>query len=153
MRSGSEPAAAAAALSAWPSSSSTIWKTRCLPPSAPTAFIAAAATDADTNLTDFDNIDIIEGTVEDVLPALDDDPYDAALLDPPGEGMSVEVIDALAERQIQRLIYVSSDPATLARDCKRLAGHGYHLLSVQPIDLAPQTYYIDSIAVLARRDV
>jgi 23S rRNA (uracil1939-C5)-methyltransferase len=43
-------------------------------------------------------------------------------------------------------VYVSGDPATLARDAKRLAKHGYTLGAVQPIDLNPQTYYIDAVA-------
>jgi 23S rRNA (uracil1939-C5)-methyltransferase len=58
-----------------------------------------AVTDADTNLDAFDNIDVIEGRVEDVLPELDT-AYDAAVLDPPSEGLSVEVVDLLAELKI-----------------------------------------------------
>lgn len=106
-----------------------------------------AATNADENLPDFDNIDIIEGAVEDVLPELDET-YDAAIIDPPAEGLSGDALDALVDLNIPRLVYVSSDPATLARDAKRLAGKGYRLRSVQPIDLAPQAYYIDVVAVL-----
>ena len=106
-----------------------------------------AVTDAESNLDDLDNVDLIEGTVEDVLPDLEES-YDAVVLDPPGEGLSVEVVDALAARKIPRLVYVSSDPATLARDAKRLSQQGYRLRAVQPIDLAPQTYYLDSVAVL-----
>jgi len=105
-----------------------------------------AVTDAEENLAEFDNIDLIEGTVEDVLIAVDD-PYDVIVLDPPSEGLSVEVIDALGELLVPRLVYVSSDPATLARDAKRLVQHGYELTIVQPIDLHPQTYYIDSVAI------
>jgi 23S rRNA (uracil1939-C5)-methyltransferase len=108
-----------------------------------------AATDADENLADFENIDLIEGTVEDFLLGLEE-AYDAAIIDPPGDGLSLEALDGLVEAKIPRLVYVSSDPATLARDAKRLAVHGYQLLSVQPIDLAPQTYFIDTVAVLER---
>jgi 23S rRNA (uracil1939-C5)-methyltransferase len=104
-----------------------------------------AVSDAEENLADVDNLDILEGAVEDVLGALDD-PYDAALLDPPGRGLTVDTLDALADARIARLVYVSSDPATLARDGKRLSAAGYHLASVQPIDCAPQTYYVDSVA-------
>ncbi len=106
-----------------------------------------AATDAEQNLSEFEHVGIIEGTVEDVLPELEDR-YDAAVLDPPAEGLTTTVVDHLGQLRIPRLVYVSSDPATLARDVKRLTGHGYQLLSVQPIDLAPQTYYIDAVAVL-----
>ena len=106
-----------------------------------------AVTDAETNLDMYDNIDLIEGTVEDVLLDLDEG-YDAAILDPAGDGLSVEALDALVEAALPTLVYVSSDPATLARDAKRLAQQGYQLQTVQPIDLAPQTYYIDSVALL-----
>jgi 23S rRNA (uracil1939-C5)-methyltransferase len=54
-------------------------------------------------------------------------------------------MDALAARQFPTLVYISGDPATLARDAKRLVGHGYRLDSIQPIDLSPQTYFIDSV--------
>jgi 23S rRNA (uracil1939-C5)-methyltransferase len=108
-----------------------------------------AATDADENLGDLDNVDIIEGTVEEALDNLDER-YDAALLDPPHTGLSIETVDALAELAIPRLVYVSGDPATLARDTKRLAKQGYRLERVQPLDLAPQTYYIDTAALFVR---
>lgn len=108
-----------------------------------------AVTDADLNLTEFENVDVIEGSVEEVLPELEDR-YDVALIDPPPSGLSVEALDALVALQLPRIVYVSSDPATLARDGKRLAVQGYQLQSVQPIDLAPQTYFIDAVAIFVR---
>ena len=105
-----------------------------------------AVTDAEENLAAYDNIDLIEGTVEDVLDEMEPGAYDAAVLDPPSEGLSTDVLDHLGELAITRLVYISGDPATLARDAKRLAAHGYRLDAVQPIDLNPQTYYIDMIA-------
>jgi len=108
-----------------------------------------ALNDTDENLSDLDNVDILEGTVEDVLPELDES-YDAAVIDPPPDGLSLDALDRLVARKIPRLVYVSSDPATLARDGKRLAAQDYRLEYVQPIDLAPQTYYIDSAAVFTR---
>ncbi len=108
-----------------------------------------AATDADSNLEDFDHVDIIEGSVEDILPELDD-AYDIAVLDPPAAGLSRDALDALDAASIRRLVYVSSDPATLARDLKRLVAKGYRLGAIHPIDLNPQTYYIDAVAVLER---
>ncbi|MBI5670597.1 MAG: class I SAM-dependent RNA methyltransferase [Chloroflexi bacterium] len=109
-----------------------------------------AVTDSDENLNDFDNVDIIEGSVEDVLDALEGR-YEAALVDPPASGLSTDALDRLADIGAPRLVYVSSDPATLARDGKRLAAKGYRLRYVQPIDLAPQTYYIDSVALFERK--
>ncbi len=108
-----------------------------------------AATDADENLAEFDHVDVIEGAVEDVLDMLEER-YDAAVLDPPSAGLSTDALDALGELAVPRLVYVSSDPATLARDAKRLVGQGYTLRTVQPVDLAPQTYYVDAVAVFER---
>jgi 23S rRNA (uracil1939-C5)-methyltransferase len=110
----------------------------------------SAADDADFNLSDLENVDILEGAVEDVLSDLDE-PYDAAVIDPPPDGLSTAALDGLGAARIPRLVYASSDPATLARDGKRLAAQGYRLVYAQPIDLAPQTYYIDTVALFERR--
>jgi len=106
-----------------------------------------AASDADANLADFENVDVIEGSVETVLADMIDEEaqYDIALVDPPGSGLSEDIIRALRRLNIERIIYVSGNPAALARDSKRLIDSGYRLREIQPIDMAPQTYYIDAI--------
>lgn len=102
--------------------------------------------DARLNLADFENIEIIEGTVEDVLPQIE---YHAiCIVDPPADGLSIPAMDALMAHRPEKLIYVSSDPAILARDAKRFAAHQYELLQVQPLDFSPQTYYLDTVALL-----
>ena len=109
-----------------------------------------AATDADENTADFENVDIIEGAVEDVLAAAQNE-YDTAIVDPPPDGVSVETLDALGElTNIKTLVYVSNDVATFARDGKRLRGHGFELERVQPLDLAPQTYYTEVVGRFVR---
>ena len=110
------------------------------------------ATDAEENLKDFDNIDIIEGSVEDVLPSLIEagEQYDAIVLDPPSKGLSRDAMEALITLNSPRLVYVSSDPASLARDAQHLCKRGYKLKKVQPFDFAPQTYYIDAVALLEK---
>lgn len=110
------------------------------------------ATDAEENLKDFDNVDIIEGSVEEVLASLVEagEIYEAAVIDPPSSGLSRDALQALIEMNIPKLAYISSDPATLARDARQLVKAGYELRKVQPIDFAPQTYYIDSVALLVK---
>ena len=108
-----------------------------------------AVTDADENLADLDNIDLIEGSVEDVLPDLDG-PFDAAVLDPPRTGLDVRALDALVAHAPGRIVYVSCEPSTLARDAKRLAGKGYRLVDTQPVDMFPQTYHIECVAHFVR---
>ncbi|HET89627.1 MAG TPA: 23S rRNA (uracil(1939)-C(5))-methyltransferase RlmD [Chloroflexi bacterium] len=108
----------------------------------------AAVADLLENTAEYDNVDIIEGAVEAALPALElDAPFSAAVLDPPRAGVDRFALDSLIERQPARLVYVSCDPATLARDAKRLIRGGYHLVEVQPVDMFPQTHHIESVAL------
>ena len=107
-------------------------------------------TDAESNLAAFDNIDLIEGRVEEVLPEMAT-PADAAVLDPPREGLSTDAINALVNAGLRRLVYVSGDAATLARDAKRLGARGWQLRQVQPLDLEPLTWRINAVALLERR--
>ena len=71
----------------------------------------------------------------------------ALLLDPPAEGLSAEVVEILGKHRPATIVYVSCDPATLARDLKKLGGW-YGVESVQPVDLFPQTAEIESAAKL-----
>lgn len=107
-----------------------------------------AATDAETNLADLDNVDVIEGTVEGALSELDGT-YDAAVIDP-SAALSEDALSSIAEIGVRRLVYVSGDSATLARDAKRLAKRGYRLTQAQPFDFAPQTYHIETAALFTR---
>jgi len=108
-----------------------------------------AVTDADENLVEFDNVDLIEGSVEDVLDDIDG-AYDAAVIDPPRSGMDAAALDALAEIGPRTIVYVSCEPSTLARDAKRLAAKGYRLVDVTPVDMFPQTYHIECVAHFVR---
>ena len=75
---------------------------------------------------------------------------DAVVLDPPRGGCSAEALAGIAATGARRIAYVSCDPATLARDIGRLARDGYRLERVQPVDMFPQTYHIECVALLER---
>jgi 23S rRNA (uracil1939-C5)-methyltransferase len=60
------------------------------------------------------------------------------------------VLQAVIERAIERVVYVSCDPATLTRDVRVLLDHGYALIEVQPLDLFPHTYHLETVALLLR---
>jgi 23S rRNA (uracil1939-C5)-methyltransferase len=105
-----------------------------------------AVEDAAVNLDEFDNVEIYAAAVEDVLPGLAG-PFAAAVLDPPRAGCTSEALDALLAARVARIVYVSCDAATFARDARRLAAGGYRLEWVQPVDLFPQTYHIECVAL------
>lgn len=108
-----------------------------------------AVTDAESNLAAYDNVELIEGRVEEVLPHLET-PADLALLDPPREGLSHEAVDLLTGSALRRLAYLSADAATLARDARRLRARGWQLRRAQPVDLEPLTWRIHTLALLER---
>jgi 23S rRNA (uracil1939-C5)-methyltransferase len=92
--------------------------------------------------------EVLGGGVEYLLPDLDD--LDAAVIDPPRSGLSETAREAIAASSIKRLVYVSCNPTTLARDAKDLAEAGFTLIKATPVDLFPQTYHVETVAVLER---
>jgi 23S rRNA (uracil1939-C5)-methyltransferase len=105
-----------------------------------------AVADAAVNLEATDNVSLYLGTVEEVLPSLAVRP-NAAVVDPPADGLSKEAVEAVVALAPRRLIYVSSDVATLARDGRQLHQAGYRPLEVQPIDMLPQTYHVHTVSL------
>lgn len=90
---------------------------------------------------------VLEGRVEDRLDeAL---PVDRVILNPPRQGAAREVMEALARGTASRVVYVSCDPATLARDLERL-GPDFALRRLQVFDLFPQTAHVETVATLER---
>ena len=73
---------------------------------------------------------------------------DLAILDPPRAGCQPETLHALAKLRVPRIIYISCSPPTLARDVRLLYDLGYRALSVEPLDMFPQTYHIECVATL-----
>lgn len=112
----------------------------------------SACDDYAVNLDSFDNVSLYIGAAEEVLPGLQLSGKVAAVLDPPRAGVDRRALDALVALQPEWIAYVSCDPATLARDLKRLVAQGYRLERIKPFDLFPQTYHIESISLLRRAD-
>jgi 23S rRNA (uracil1939-C5)-methyltransferase len=109
-----------------------------------------AVQDFEVNLDEFNNVEIYQAQAEDVLPALDVQP-EIIVVDPPRAGLAKEVLDAIIALGPETLAYVSCDPATLARDAKRLTAGGYALKQITPFDLFPQTYHIESISIWGKQ--
>jgi 23S rRNA (uracil1939-C5)-methyltransferase len=110
---------------------------------------ASSVADGRHNTADVPNVRWIEGEVERVLPELGIRPT-AAVLDPSRQGCALSVLHALIDTAVPRIAYVSCDPATLARDLRVLVDGGYQVDRVQPVDLFPQTYHIENVALLRR---
>jgi len=111
---------------------------------------ASAVRDAEVNLDEFDNVELYESPVEMAIEHLVKESVQRVILDPPRAGCDKLVISNLIKIAPQRIVYVSCDPATLARDAKRLINGGYKLESATPLDMFPQTYHIETIAVFDR---
>ena len=112
---------------------------------------APTVRDAEINLDEFDNVELYESPVELALDHLVTlSPLHLVLLDPPRAGCDKSVISNLIQLAAPRLVYVSCDPATLARDAKRLITGGYQLVSAQPLDMFPQTHHIETVAVFEK---
>lgn len=117
--------------------------------------VAVAATDARANARalGIENVTVYARRLERFLPALAErgERVDAAILDPPRGGCAPEVLDALLALAPARIVYVSCDPATLARDLAVLAAR-YDLAATQLVDMFPQTYHIESVTTLTRKE-
>ncbi|MBI5379057.1 MAG: class I SAM-dependent RNA methyltransferase, partial [Nitrospirae bacterium] len=71
-----------------------------------------------------------------------------ALLDPPRQGCSREALEGILDLETPRLLYLSCDPATLARDVRCFLAAGYRVLRIQPFDLFPQTAHLETLVEL-----
>jgi 23S rRNA (uracil1939-C5)-methyltransferase len=106
-----------------------------------------AIEDARYNSEGITNLRFLQGSAEQLLPTIEE-AIDLVILDPPRQGVSKQALSALVAQAPPRVVYVSCDPATLARDVGRMIQAGYELLAVQPVDMFPQTYHVETVVVL-----
>jgi len=117
----------------------------------------SAYTDALANARDVPNVRFVQAKTEHALPELGTLAGLTArpttvILDPARVGCHPDVLAALLDLHPPRIVYVSCDPTTLARDLRTLVDGGYTLTDVQPLDMFPQTYHIESVATLSSGD-
>jgi tRNA/tmRNA/rRNA uracil-C5-methylase (TrmA/RlmC/RlmD family) len=98
------------------------------------------------------NADVITATVTDWFRSASIGPVDFVLLDPPRAGAESAVIEGILNLQPRAISYVSCDPATLARDLRKLIGGGYVIESIAGFDLFPQTHHVETVVRLARSE-
>jgi 23S rRNA (uracil1939-C5)-methyltransferase len=75
---------------------------------------------------------------------------DIILLDPPRAGLDKGVLQRLVQMEPERIIYISCDQTSLARDMRKLISQGYQILDITPFDLFPQTFHLESISILQK---
>jgi 23S rRNA (uracil1939-C5)-methyltransferase len=95
------------------------------------------------------NVELKTGDAKRVLATLKDR-FEAAVIDPPRSGCPPEVLSWLNQHVQKHLLYVSCNPTTLARDLKTLVGQGWVIEAVQPIDMFPQTYHVETLVHLVK---
>ncbi len=110
----------------------------------------AAVEDANANADGLPNVEFHLGRTEEALPKLEEAP-DGVILDPSRKGCHPSALKALAELKPRRVVYVSCDPTTLARDLKILCRDVFFLESVTPVDMFPQTHHVECVAILTLR--
>lgn len=116
--------------------------------------VEAAVENAKNNakLNKIDNVTFEAGLAEDVMLewSKEDLGVDLLVVDPPRKGLEGTFIEATLEMMPKKIVYVSCNPATLARDLALFAEGGYSVEKVQPVDLFPQTNHVESVTLLTR---
>ncbi len=101
------------------------------------------------------NAEFLCGAAEDVFPDLyekrgDEVKADVVVVDPPRKGCDQKLLETIVTMLPQRIVYVSCDPATLARDIAFLAGHTYSVMAIQPVDQFPATVHVECVVLLSK---
>lgn len=120
--------------------------------------IPAAIENAKENacLNGFDNTEFFVGKAEEVLPeqfARTGERADVIVVDPPRKGCDETLLSTIIEMQPDRVVYVSCDSATLARDLKYLCERGYELKKVCPVDMFPNTVSVETVVLLSKGEI
>ncbi len=110
----------------------------------------SAVKDAAVNLEGFANVRYYKAKTEDFLGQVTER-ADVVILDPPRAGCFRPALEALVRLAPAKVVYVSCDPATLARDLGFLVENGFTLGEVQPVDMFPQTYHVECVVSLKRK--
>lgn len=100
------------------------------------------------------NVEFFCGDASDIAAKLASDGIhpDVITVDPPRKGLAEDVVASIVRMAPSRVVYVSCDPATLARDVKRFSEQGYPLQKAAAVDLFPRTYHVENVALLTRTE-
>ena len=105
-------------------------------------------------LNGFENVSFRCGAAEDVAPGLlEKYGADVVVVDPPRKGCDGSLLETMVSMAPEKIVYVSCDPATLARDVKRLGEMGYELKRCQVTDMFPQGGHVETVVLLQRKNM
>ena len=119
--------------------------------------VPEAIADAKVNakLNGITNAEFFVGKAEEVLPEKykNEGIYaDVIVVDPPRKGCDLAALETMVKMHPERIVYVSCDSATLARDVKWLGEHGYEVKKVKACDMFPGTVHVETVCLLSRKD-
>ena len=116
--------------------------------------VEEAIKDAKRNaeINNLDNVEFYVGKAEDVVPKMykQGKRANVVVVDPPRKGCDEKVLDTIVSMQPDRVVYVSCNPSTLARDLAYLNEEGYKCLEVQPVDMFPHSVHIENVALIVK---
>lgn len=116
--------------------------------------VPQAVEDAKTNAIEnnIHNAQFYTGEAEALIPKMVREglKFDVAVVDPPRKGCDAKLLDALVQAQPDRIVYVSCNPATLARDLAYLGERGYGVVEIQPVDMFAQTAHVECVTLMSR---
>lgn len=118
--------------------------------------VPQAIEDAQENagLNGVENVEFLCAPVEEYLPEHANEVHaDVVVMDPPRKGMDEKALEVVVSAAPDRIVYVSCDSATLARDLKYLCANGYELKRVRPVDMFPQTVHVETVVLLGWKGV
>mgnify|MGYP000473992237 CR=1 FL=1 len=114
--------------------------------------VATAIRDAEANAerNGIKNAEFHTGKVEDMIPTFKEETIDLLFVDPPRKGLKRPFIDAVIDKGIPKMVYISCNVSTLARDLNIFTSNGYRIDSVTPFDMFPQTSHIETVVRLTK---
>lgn len=116
--------------------------------------VEQAVFDAKENaeINEIRNVEFIQGEAEVIVPEMykEGKKADVVFVDPPRKGCDEKLLETIKEMKAQKVVYISCNPATLARDLKYLTDNGYEIKKVQPVDMFPQTSHVENVVLLEK---
>lgn len=117
--------------------------------------VEPAVEDAKENaeMNEIRNVEFLAGEAEKVVPQMYEKgtKADVVFVDPPRKGCDEKLLNTIIDMNAKKVVYISCNPATLARDLKTLTENGYEIKEVQPVDMFPQTVHVECVSLLCHK--